>query len=126
MNENIDFIKQYAPNISADAEDYSNQTSNDHWFDIASKTNNPLHLDKALDHHDPDVREEAARNSYCNANHLDKALNDEKWFVKAAAAGNPRCTKEHIDKALGDEDYDVRRAAKRNPRYKEYYPNGHQ
>ncbi len=95
----LQFIKQYAPNLSADVERHAHQTSQDNVMNYAETTKNTDHIHKMLDREEPHVRMNAALNKNASKENIDKALDDRRW--------------------------EVRLAAQMNPRYREYYPKGH-
>jgi hypothetical protein len=95
----LDFIKQYVPNLSKEAEGYANETSIERLKSYASTTENTDHIHKLLSHKHP--------------------------YVRLSAAENTNANKENISKALTDRNWRVRLHAQANPRYKDFFPNGH-
>ena len=73
------------------------------------------HIEKALEHDDPDVRRAAASHPHITSEQLHKALDDDDWRVRIAAARHPNATSEHLHKALGDRNELVREVAARHP-----------
>lgn len=74
------------------------------------------HLAKALEHHNYNIRAQAARHPKATPQMIDKALEDEHMDVREAAASNPSATPQHIEKALNDKDLTVVRSAIENPK----------
>ncbi len=117
----LDFIKQYAPNISAEAEDHAYKTSIEYLKKYAGETKNQLHINKLLNHSNFDVKISSASNPNISDENLDKAISYKKddlylsMHVRKAAAKNTNAKSHHLDMALNDAFIDVREAAASNP-----------
>jgi hypothetical protein len=119
----LDFIKQYAPNLSKEAEDHAYKTSPDYIEHVAKTTKNTDMIYKLLNHHDPFVNEAAASNPNIDSDTLGLALAHKRNRVRIAAASNPSISSVNLHMALADfsgssGEY-VRKAAALNPNAKD-------
>jgi hypothetical protein len=86
----LDFIKQYAPKISDEAEDF--MTKNNSLYGYAKLTKNAAHISKLLRHDDIDVVASAARNKNATHENIKKALDHDEPRIRKISAMHPRCT----------------------------------
>lgn len=114
----IDFIKQYAPDLSKEAEDHAYKGSDDFVKNYAATTTNRDHISKLLNHRLFYARVAAASNPNASDEQIDFAIKHDHPKMRAAAASNTSAKEHHIDIALNDySQYGsaVRVAAAKNP-----------
>jgi hypothetical protein len=96
----LEFIKQYAPNISKEAEDYLYKNSPEYLDDYARTTTNHKHIRKLIDHPDLFVSTSAAMNRNAGYDNIEYAINHNNHIIRTAAMRNPSATHHHIDAGL--------------------------